>query len=147
MSPQHVAELLGVRRRYVLDLLSDPTFKTEFNAALALKRQAATPEALHRITEIVGSDNEGVALKAACVIVGEDAKGPSINVNVQNNLVAPIRPGYVVRLPADLQVSRNAECPASHTRDEPQILSPASPERETLPAWDAEGPVVAREEG
>jgi hypothetical protein len=147
LSPQHVAELLGVRRRYVLDLLSDPTFKTEFNAALALKRQAATPEALHRITEIVGSDNEGVALKAACVIVGEDAKGPSINVNVQNNLVAPIRPGYVVRLPADLQVSRNAECPASHTRDEPQILSPASPERETLPAWDAEGPVVAREEG
>jgi hypothetical protein len=100
LSPQHVAELLGVRRRYVLNLLSDPTFKTEFNAALALKRQAATPEALHRITEIVGSDNEGVALRAAQVIIGDDAK-PSINVAVQTN-VGEIKPGYVIRLPAGL---------------------------------------------
>jgi hypothetical protein len=98
LSPQHVAELLGVRRRYVLDLMSDPTFKTEFVAALALKRLAATPEALHRITEIVGSDNEGVALRAAQTIVGDDTKGPSVSVSVQNN-VGAIKPGYVIRLP------------------------------------------------
>jgi hypothetical protein len=109
LSPQHVAELLGVRRRYVLNLLSDPIFKTEFNAALALKRQAATPEALHRITEIVGSDNEVVALRAAQTIVGDDTRGPSVSVNVQTNVGAPIRPGYVIRLPPDLTQPANPD--------------------------------------
>jgi hypothetical protein len=103
LSPSAVAELLGVRRRYVLGLMSDPTFKTEFNAALALKRQAATPAALHRITEIVGSKNEGVALRAAQTIVGDDTRGSSVNVNVlQNNVDAEIRPGYVIKLPPDI---------------------------------------------
>jgi hypothetical protein len=100
LSPSAVAELLGVRRRYVLNLMSDPVFKTEFNVALALKRQAATPEALHRITEIVASDNEVVALRAAQAILGEDGKGPSVSVSVENNVA--VRPGYVVRLPPDL---------------------------------------------
>ncbi len=45
LSPAHVADLLGVRRRYVLGLLGDPTFKAEFDAAVALARRAATPQA------------------------------------------------------------------------------------------------------
>jgi hypothetical protein len=102
LSPSAVAELLGVRRRWVLGLMSDPTFKTEFNAALALARQAAMPRAIHRMTEIVESENEGVALRAAQAIVGEDAKGPSISVSVQNNVAGAIRPGYIVRLPPEV---------------------------------------------
>jgi hypothetical protein len=98
LSPAHVAELLGVRRRYVLNLMSDPIFKTEFNAALALARQAATPRALHRMTQIVESENEGVALRAAQAIVGEEKAALNVNVAVSNQ----IRPGYIIRMPAEI---------------------------------------------
>ena len=101
LSPAHVAELLGVRRRYVLSLMSDPTFKIEFNAALTQKRQGYAAKAIDRIGEIIDSPNESAALNASKAILGEDAKGPVVNVSVatQNN-VAAIRPGYVVRLPS-----------------------------------------------
>jgi hypothetical protein len=98
LSPAHVAELLGVRRRYVLSLMADPIFKTEFNAALALARQAATPRAMHRMTEIVESENEGVALRAAQAIVGEEKAALNVNVAVSNQ----IRPGYIIRMPAEI---------------------------------------------
>jgi hypothetical protein len=100
LSPSAVAELLGVRRRYVLNLMSDPTFKIEFNAALALARLAATPRAIHRMTEIVESENEGVALRAAQAIVGDEKAGPNVNVRVQNNVA--FKPGYIIRLRPDV---------------------------------------------
>jgi hypothetical protein len=122
-----VSELLGVRRSYVRGWLADQTFKLEFAAALAQVRQGHAPTAISRIAELMASESEGVALRAAQAMLGEDVKAPAVSVTVNNqtNLAAQIRPGYIVRLPADLQVSRNAECPASHTR-------------ETLPAGDAE---------
>jgi hypothetical protein len=99
---QQVAEVMGIRRSYVRHLLANPVFKVEFNQAIALARQAATPRALHRIAELVESENEGVALRAAQAIVG-DERGASVSVNVQTvTNLAPIRPGYAIRLPPDL---------------------------------------------
>jgi hypothetical protein len=100
----HIAELLGVRRRYVQSLLADPTFKTELAAAIAQMRQGYAAQAINRIAEIIDSPNEGVALRAAQAILGDDAKNPVVNVSVatQNNVATTIRPGYVIKLPADI---------------------------------------------
>ena len=128
---QQVAELMGVRRSYVRGLLANPVFKVEYNQAIALARQAATPRAFHRIVELVESENEGIALRAAQAIVG-DEKGFSVNVNVatQTNIAAAIRPGYAIRLPADLAAR---EEPARGTRN------PAEPVPEPEPGRMGEG--------
>jgi hypothetical protein len=103
LSIAQAAELLGVRRKWVRGLLADQTFKLEFAAALAQLRQGYAPTAINRIAEIMDSDDESVALKAAKAILGEDAKSPVVNVNVETQTnFAAIRPGYVIRLPPDL---------------------------------------------
>ena len=103
LGAHQIAELLGVRRRYLYSLLADATFKTELAAALAQKRQGYAAKAIDRIGEIIDSPNESAALNASKAILGEDAKGPVVNVSVatQTN-VGAIRPGYVIRLPPDL---------------------------------------------
>jgi hypothetical protein len=109
LSGHQIAELLGVRQRYVYSLLADATFKTEFAAALAQKRQGYAAKAIDRIGEIIDSPNETAALNAAKAILGEDAKAPSVNVSVatQTNLAQDIRPGYIVRLPPELERKRS----------------------------------------
>jgi hypothetical protein len=97
-----IAEILGVRRRYVHNLLADAVFKTELGQALTQMRQGYAAKAINRIGEIIDSEDEDVALKAAKAILGEDVKGPVVSVNVQTNVGTQIRPGYVIRLPADL---------------------------------------------
>ena len=72
----HIAELLGVRRRYVQSLLADATFKTELAAAIAQMRQNYAAKAINRMAEIIDSPNEGVALRAAQAIIGDDPKAP-----------------------------------------------------------------------
>jgi hypothetical protein len=100
LGPQQVADLYNVRRAYVRQLLADPIGKAEMMAMLAAKRVSHMPAALHRIATIVQSDNEAVALRASETILGETAKGPAVTVNVSN--FAQIRPGYVIRMPADI---------------------------------------------
>jgi hypothetical protein len=78
-----IAELLGVRRRYVHNLFADATFKTELAAALA-KRQAYAAKAIDRIGEIISSPNETAALNASKAILGEDVKAPAVSVTVNN---------------------------------------------------------------
>ena len=98
LGAHQVAELLGVRRRYVYSLLADPTFKAELAQALAQKRQSYAPKALDRIGEIIDSPNEGAALRAAQTILGEDAKGPVVNVSVATQTNVAFKPGYIIRL-------------------------------------------------
>jgi hypothetical protein len=102
LSPNTIADVYNVRRAYVRNLLTDPIFKAEMMAMLAAKRVSHMPAALHRIATIVQSDNEAVALRASETILGETAKGPGITVNVSQTNVAQIRPGYVIRMPADV---------------------------------------------
>jgi hypothetical protein len=102
LGPQQVADLYNVRRAYVRQLLADPLGKAELMAMLAAKRVSHMPEALHRIATIVSNGEDGVALRASETILGETAKGPGITVNVSQTNVAQIRPGYVIRMPADV---------------------------------------------
>ena len=101
LGPQQVADLYNVRRAYVRQLLADPISKAELMAMLAAKRVSHMPAALHRIATIVQSDNEAVALRASETILGETAKS-GVTVNVSQTNFAQIRPGYVIRMPADV---------------------------------------------
>jgi hypothetical protein len=51
------------------------------NSTATIPRIACVPRAVRRMTETVESDNEGVALRAAQSIPGEDSRGPSVNVS------------------------------------------------------------------
>lgn len=103
-----VAELLKVRRAYVRDLISDPLFKSKMQAAIANQRAALAPQAISTMAEVmttVGDNTPAdrrVRLDAAKTIMGEDAKGFSVNVQVNNqtNNNTTIRPGYVLDLSA-----------------------------------------------
>lgn len=103
-----VADLLKVRRAYVRDLMADPLFKTKYNAALSDARVALAPSAIAKIGELIEWKGEGkaadanVALNASKTALGEDAKGFSVNVQVNNqvNNATTIRPGYVLDLGA-----------------------------------------------
>jgi hypothetical protein len=108
LSVNEVAERLKVRRAYVRDLLTDPLFKTKYNAALADARAALAPQAIAKIGELIEWKGEGkaadanVALNASKTALGEDAKGFSVNVQVNNqtNIANQIKPGYVLDLSA-----------------------------------------------
>jgi hypothetical protein len=93
LSIPHVADLLGVRRKYVRGLLSDAIFKAEFAQALAAARAAYAPAAVHKLGSLINSDDERIALQASKAILGEDAKAPAVQVNVQTNVAGP-RIGY-----------------------------------------------------
>lgn len=83
------------------NLLGDPIFRQEMASALAAKRLAYMPEALDRVASIMRNGEDPVALRASETILGETAKGPGVTVNVSQTNVAAIRPGYVIRLPAE----------------------------------------------
>jgi len=108
LSVAQVADLLKVRRAYVRDLMSDALFKTKYNAALSDARVALAPAAIAKIGELIEWKGEGkaadanVALNASKTALGEDAKGFSVNVQVNNqtNIANAIRPGYVLDLGA-----------------------------------------------
>ena len=93
--------IFNVRRAYVRNLLGDPIFRQEMASALAAKRLAYMPEALDRVASIMRNGEDPVALRASETILGETAKGPGVTVNVSQTNVAAIRPGYVIRLPAE----------------------------------------------
>jgi hypothetical protein len=69
------------------------------------KQQAHTPEALDRTISLMRSADERVALKACQDIRGAGKQGLNVSVGV-GVAVAPhdgIRPGYVIKLPPDLE--------------------------------------------
>lgn len=99
LSPYQVADIYKLRRAYVRWLMAEPVFRAEFNQALAIRKQAYIPHAIDRMAELVDSDNEPVAFKAAECMIG-DVK-PSLAVNVQVNTAIALKPGYVIRLPAE----------------------------------------------
>ena len=104
LAPQTVADHFRVRRAYVRTLLADPLFKAEMAAQMANKRLGLMPEALERVANIMRSPNEPIALKASETILGETTRNQGVTVNVSQQtalFTAPIKPGYVLRLPVD----------------------------------------------
>jgi hypothetical protein len=111
LGPYHVAAILGVRRSYVRGLIADPVFKTEMARATADGRAALQPKAMAVLGELLDWEGSGssadanVRAAAAKAILGDDVKGPTVSVSVaaQTNVSADIRPGYVIKIPADLE--------------------------------------------
>jgi hypothetical protein len=103
LGPYQVADILGVRRSYVRNLTSNPVFKLEMARATADARAALQPKALHVLAENmdwIGDDkaaDANVRANAAKTILGEDAKGSSVN--VQMTTQTNFKPGYIVQLP------------------------------------------------
>jgi hypothetical protein len=67
------------------------------------KQQAHTPEALDRTIGLMRSENERVALRACQDIRGTSKQGLNVNVGIAVNPHDGIRPGYVIKLPPDLE--------------------------------------------
>jgi hypothetical protein len=109
LGPYHVAAILGVRRSYVRGLIADPVFKTEMARATADARAALQPKAMAVLGELLDWEGAGSSVDAnvraavAKTILGDDVRAPVVNVSVatQTNVHGDIRPGYVLKLPAD----------------------------------------------
>jgi hypothetical protein len=84
----------------------DPVCKLELAKAISAVRAGYAPAVIARLGDsALESPDEGKAIAAARVILGEDVKAPVVNVSVaatQTNVAAAIRPRYVIRLPPDL---------------------------------------------
>lgn len=125
LTANECADVMGLRRKYVRRLLNEGVFRTELNAAAHALRASAVPKAVKQMIDLMDWQGEGraadakVRLEASRAILGEDASGLSVNVNVatQNNI--GIRPGYIIRLPPDLPPPRALSEPAA-TESEPE---------------------------
>jgi hypothetical protein len=113
LTPIEAAAYFHVRRAYVRDLLQQPLFKAEMSAAIANKRLGYMPEALDRIGQAMRNQDDNIGLRAAVAMLGErsGANAVTVTVNNETNIAAQIRPGYVVRLPADLAPDAECETP------------------------------------
>jgi hypothetical protein len=103
LSIPHVADLLGVRRKYVRALLSDPIFRIELAYEISNCRLLLAPQALDALVKLLDWQGEGKAadaairLRAALAIIGEGHVAPvNVNVGVQSTSAIQVRPGYVI---------------------------------------------------
>ena len=104
LTQHETAAYFNVRRAYIRDLMDAPLFKAEFAAAFANKRMGYAPRAIDRIADAMESPDHNTVLKAAIAMLGETAKTPNVNVSVTNQtafLAGNIKPGYVLKLPAE----------------------------------------------
>jgi hypothetical protein len=64
LGPYQVADILGVRRSYVRNLIADPVFKLELARATADARAALQPKAVAALGELLDWQGEGRAADA-----------------------------------------------------------------------------------
>jgi hypothetical protein len=108
LSLDDAATVLGLRRRNARQILASPGWQKIYAQLLADVRTGAKARALREIIDLVGRVGEDKAadaklrLDAAKTVLGDDAKGISVNVQVNNqtNIANAIRPGYVLDLGA-----------------------------------------------
>lgn len=109
LTANQTADVLNFKRRYVRRLCLEPIFIAKLTQEMNALRSAAKPRAIKKMVDLVDWKGEGgaadakVALEASKAVLGEEAKGISINVGVHNHLGVHIKPGYVVRMPAAKQ--------------------------------------------
>jgi hypothetical protein len=114
---------LGLRRRNARQILASPGWQKIYAELLADMRSGAKAKALREIIDPVGREGEDKAadaklrLDAAKTVLGEEAKGVSVNVQVNNqtNAAQTIRPGYVLDLSA-LKVKPTPRLPDAEPR-------------------------------
>lgn len=106
LSLDEAAQVIGIRMRHARRWLADPVIKAAMAKAVADRRGAAQPMVLAQLELIAGSPivdpKPSDIIKAGQILLGEDSKGFSVNVQVNNqtNIANPIRPGYVLDLSA-----------------------------------------------
>jgi len=106
LTMEQAGKRLGVSLKYVRGAIRDPLFKSELAIMRDTLRLSAQPEAVHKIIETMRTMGEGgtgdrrLQFDAAKSILGEDGKAPTVNVQVNNQMNADFRPGYVIRLPS-----------------------------------------------
>jgi hypothetical protein len=102
LSLDQASEILGIRKRNARQIFQSPKFRALYAELLASIRDGAKAKAVHRIVALVDRKGEGSAadgklqLEASRTVLGEDAKGQTISVEVRNNIGLQIRPGYVI---------------------------------------------------
>jgi hypothetical protein len=105
---EQAAAVLDIRRRNARQISRMPDFQRLMASLNADLRNGFKSRAIRRMGELVDWQGEGtaadatVALKASQAVLGEEAKGLSVNVQVNNqtNNTTAIRPGYVLDLGA-----------------------------------------------
>jgi hypothetical protein len=124
---EQAAVVLDIRRRNARQISRMPEFQGLMASLSADLRNGFKSRAIHRMGELVDWRGEGtaadatVALKASQAVLGEEAKGLSVNVNVANQTNVGIRPGYVLDLSA--LHGRRGGAPAPGTLD-PEPTAP-----------------------
>jgi hypothetical protein len=125
LSLDDAAAVLGLRRHNARQILASPDWQKIYAQLLADVRTGAKARALREIVDLVGRVGEDkaadakVKLEAAKTVLGEDAKGVSVNVQVNNqtNTLTAIRPGYVL----DLSALKNKPVPRIPDTEPPTI--------------------------
>ena len=106
LSLEDAATALGLRRRNARQIFETPAFRKMLNAKIVDLRVGAHPRMIRNMIDIANDPGEGTAadrtvgLKASLAVLGEQAKGVTVNVGVQTHVAADIRPGYVLDLSA-----------------------------------------------
>jgi hypothetical protein len=108
LSLEQAAAVLDIRRRTARQIFATMPFRRLYAASIADVRSGAHARMVHRMIAIANDPGEGTAadrsiqLKAVQAVLGEEAKGVSVNVQVNNqtNNTTAIRPGYVLDLGA-----------------------------------------------
>lgn len=109
LTANQAADVLNFKRRYVRRLCLEPIFIAKLTQEMNALRSAAKPKAIKKMVDLVDWIGEGgaadakVALEASKAVLGEEAKGISINVGINNQMGVHIKPGYVVRMPSAKQ--------------------------------------------
>jgi hypothetical protein len=103
LSHLQAGDMLRMRRQYVRDLMQTPMWQRAMTAAVAALRNGEKAASWHTIIQLRDDPGEGkaadrkVQLEAAKTILGEQDKGPSVNVQINN--ATTLTPGYVIKPP------------------------------------------------
>ena len=108
LSLEQAAAVLDIRRRNARQIFATPAFRRLYAASIADVRSGAHARMVHNMVRIANEPGQGTAadrnvqLKASQAVLGEEAKGLCVNVQVNNqtNLNQTVRPGYVLDLSA-----------------------------------------------
>jgi hypothetical protein len=98
------ARLVGVRVRRAREVSATALFQGEFNKELIALRNAEKPRNLRTAIEIRDDEGDGsaatktVRLKAIASIEGKAEGGSTVNVQINQQTVNQVSPGYVIRL-------------------------------------------------
>jgi hypothetical protein len=104
LSLGEACKLLRLRKRNARQLLATPEAERLMVAAIASLRNGSKGRAMAKIIElverpVVSAADGSLALDAARTVLGEDAKGITVNIGAGAGSTFNVRPGYVIREP------------------------------------------------